>query len=63
MIKIYFKTTNWNIIRRIQERFNLPRCVTVNGETCQSCEVSAENLELLKETEKRGYIQIRPKQE
>ena len=63
MIYIYYKTADWNIIRRIQERFNLPRCVTVNGETCQPCEVSAEDMELLKETEKRGYIQIRPKQE
>lgn len=63
MIKIYFNTTDWNIIRMIQERFNLPRGVTVNGETCQPFEVSAEDMELLKETEKRGYIQIRPKQE
>ena len=32
MIQIYFNTSDWNIIRKIQERFKLPKCVTVNGE-------------------------------
>ena len=61
MIQIYFNTSDWNIIRKIQERFKLPKCVTVNGETCQPCDVAAEDMELLRETERRGFIQIREK--
>lgn len=45
--------------RRIQERFNLPRCTTVNGETL--CDISDEELPVLRECEKRGFIQIRNK--
>ena len=62
MIQIYFNTSDWNIIRKIQERFKLPKCVTVNGETCQLCDVAAEDMELLRETERRGFFQIREKQ-
>ena len=63
MIYIYYNTADWDIIRKIQAQFHLPECVTVNGETCQPCEVPAEQMELLRETERRGYIQIRQKQE
>lgn len=59
---IYYNTSDWSIIRKIQQKFNLPDCVTVNGETCQPCNVSAEDMELLRETERRGYIQIREKE-
>ena len=52
----------WDDIRRIEERFGFPHCVTVNGETCQPVEVKPEDWELLRETERRGYIQIRIKQ-
>lgn len=62
MIYIYYNTTDWSIIRKIQAQFHLPECVTVNGETCQPCEVPAEQMELLRETERRGYIQIRQKE-
>ena len=58
---IYYNTADLSIIRKIQAQFNLPKCVTVNGETCQPCEVAQEDMELLRETEKRGYIQIREK--
>ena len=51
----------WDDIRRIQERFKIPPCVTVNGETCQPVEIADEDWELLKETERRKYIQIRMK--
>ena len=61
MIYIYYNTTDWDIIRKIQAQFNLPECVTVNGETCQPCEVPAEQMDMLRETERRGYIQIRQK--
>ena len=59
---IYFKTNDWEIIRRIQKRFGLPECVTVNGETCQPCDIRQEDLELLQETARRGWIQIRDKE-
>lgn len=62
MIYIYYNTTDWSIIRKIQAQFHLPECVTVNGETCQPCNVSAEDMELLRETERCGYIQIRQKE-
>lgn len=58
---IYYNC-KWDDIHRIQERFNLPRCVTVNGETCEPVEIRDEDWELLKETERRGYIQIRRKE-
>lgn len=45
--------------RRIRERFNIPNYTTVNGET-DFC-ISDEDMELLRETEKRGFIQIRNK--
>lgn len=62
MMYVYYRTNDWDIIRKIQQRFHLPDCVTVNGETCQPCEVSGQDMELLRETERRGFIQIRIKQ-
>lgn len=62
MMYIYYNTSDWNVIRKIQQKFNLPDCVTVNGESCQPCNVAAEDMELLRETERRGYIQIREKE-
>jgi hypothetical protein len=61
VVHIYFATSDWDIIHRIQERFQLPKGVTVNGVTCQPCEIKDEDWELLKETERRGYIKIRKK--
>lgn len=61
MMYVYYKTCDWVTIRKIQQRFNLPDCVTVNGETCEPCDVKPEDMELLRETERRGYIQIREK--
>lgn len=57
-VRIYFKC-KWEDIYRIQERFRLPRCVNVNGVTCGNVEISDEDWELLRETERRGYIEIR----
>ena len=45
---------------KIRKRFNMPMSgMTINGEL--ECEIKDEDLELLKETEKRGFIQIRRK--
>lgn len=60
-VTIYYNCT-WEEIHKIQQRFGLPHCVTVNGETCQPVEIRDEDWPLLKETERRGYIQIRFKE-
>lgn len=59
-ITIYWKTQNQKTISRIREKFNLPSHTTVNGET--PCEIREEDLSLLKEVERRGFIQIRNKE-
>ena len=59
-VYIYYNCT-WEEIRRIQQRFGFPESVTVNGESCQPVEVKEDDLELLRETARRGYIQIRMK--
>ena len=57
---IYYNC-RWEDIRRIEERFGIPHCVTVNGETSKPVEIRDEDVELLEETQRRGYIQIRIK--
>lgn len=47
------------IKKRIRDRFHIPDYMTVNGET--PCEIREEDMELLREVEKRGYIQLRKK--
>lgn len=44
---------------KIKERFNIPNYTSINGET--PCEIKDEDLELLRECERRGFIQIRNK--
>lgn len=60
-VYIYYKC-NWEAIHKIQQRFGFTQCVTVNGETCEPVDVADEDWELLRETERRGYIQIRFKE-
>ena len=57
---IYYNC-RWEDIRRIEKRFGIPHCVTVNGETCRPVEIRDEDVELLMETQRLGYIQIRIK--
>lgn len=57
---IYYKC-KWADIRKIQQRFGITSCVDVNGESCQPVEVRDEDVELLRETERRGFIEIRIK--
>ena len=57
---IYFATSNAETIRRIKAKFGMSQIgMTVNGE--QVAEIKDEDLPLLKEVEKLGYIQIRNK--
>ena len=61
-VKIYYDC-KWDDIRRINQRFGIPQCTTINYETCSPVVISDEDWELLKETERRGYIQIRKEYE
>lgn len=59
-LTIYFRHSDKEINDRIRKRFGMPMSgMTVNGEL--ECDIKDEDLELLIETEKRGFIQIRRK--
>lgn len=58
-VTIYWVTRLPDIVRRIREKFNIPSYTSVNYET--ECEIRDENLPLLQETARRGFIQIRNK--
>lgn len=60
-VTIYWITKDVSKITRIRERFGIENYTSVNGET--PAEISDEDIELLRETEKRGFIQIRFKPE
>lgn len=56
---IYWVTKEPDKIARIRERFCIGTYRSVNGET--PAEIQEEDMELLRETERRGFIQIRNK--
>ena len=58
-LTIDWKSKNAQCIKHIRKRFNLPSGITVNGETV--ADIRDEDMELLRETEKIGFIQIRYK--
>lgn len=59
-LTIYFCQSDKETNDRIRVRFGMPMSgMTINGEL--TCDIKDEDLELLKETEKRGFIQIRRK--
>lgn len=58
-LTIYWKTKNPVTQKKIRERFGLGGYMSVNGET--PAEVSEEDMPLLLEVEKRGFIAIRNK--
>lgn len=63
-MKVYiYYNCSFEDIAKIEMRFGFPHCVNVNGETCKPVEVRPEDWELLRETERRGFIQIRMKDE
>ena len=62
-MKVYiYYNCKFEDIEKIEQRFGFEHCVNVNGETCKPVEVRPEDWELLQETERRGYIQIRRKE-
>ena len=59
-VTIYFATSNTETIRKIRDKFGMPQTgMTVNGE--QVADIKDEDLPLLQEVEKLGFIQIRKK--
>ena len=57
---IYFATNHPDTIRKIREKFGMSQTgMTVNGE--QVADIKDEDLPLLQEVEKLGFIQIRNK--
>lgn len=57
---IYFATSNPDTIQRIRAKFGIPMVgMTINGE--QVADIKEEDLPLLRETERLGFIQIRNK--
>lgn len=56
-LTIYWSTKDESIRARIRNRFGTPCGMTVNKET--QAEIRDEDMELLRETERRGFIQIR----
>ena len=59
-LTIYFCQSDKETNDRIRERFGMPMVgMTINGEL--ACDIKEDDIELLKETEKRGFIKIRRK--
>lgn len=56
-LTIYWSTKDESIRARIRKRFGIPCGMTVNKET--KADIRDEDMELLRETERRGFIQIR----
>lgn len=56
---IYWTTKDQTKMSMIREKFNIPTYVTVNGET--ECDIKDSDIELLRDVERWGYIQIRNK--
>lgn len=56
---IYWKTKDSGIIHRIRKQFGISQGMTVNGEN--EVEVDDKGLQVLKDYEKQGLIQLRNK--
>ena len=60
-LTIYWVTNDKAIKQKIRERFGIPVGMTINAET--KAEIKEEDMPLLEETARRGFIQIRYKPE
>ena len=57
-VKLYYDCS-WEDIARIKQRFGITCGTTINGETCEVVNIKDEDWNVLLETQRRGYIQIR----
>ncbi len=58
-VTICWRTKNQAKMEKIRLRFGISNYMSINRET--PCEIRDEDMELLRECEKRGFIQIRKK--
>lgn len=58
-ITICWVTKDRESIEKIRKKFGISSYMSVNRET--PCDIKEKDMELLRETEKRGFIQIRNK--
>lgn len=58
-VTIYWKTKDAGLIDRIRKQFGISQGMTVNGEN--EVEVDDKGLQVLKDYEKQGLIQLRNK--
>ena len=61
-VKLYYDCS-WEDVARIKQRFGITCGTTINGETCEPVEIKDEDWNVLLETQRRGYIQIRKEYE
>ena len=58
IVTIFWETKDEKINKRIRERFGIPKYITLNW-TTPNVEIKDEDMPLLLETEKRGFIRVR----
>ena len=57
-VTIFWQSKDDNINKRIREKFGIPKYITLNW-TTPNVEIKDEDMPLLLETEKRGFIRVR----
>ena len=57
-VTIFWQSKDENINKRIREKFGIPKYTTLNW-TTPNVEIKDEDMPLLLETEKRGFIRVR----
>ena len=58
-VTICWVTKDREAIEKIRKKVGISSYMSINSET--PCDIKEEDMELLRETEKRGFIQIRNK--
>lgn len=57
-VTIFWQSKDDNINKRIREKFGIPKYTTLNW-TTPNVEIKDEDMPLLLETERRGFIRVR----
>lgn len=57
-VTIFWQSKDENINKRIREKFGIPQYITLNW-TTPNVEIKDEDMPLLLETERRGFIRVR----